>query len=176
MFPSLPSPVMGSEDVVERLPASISQGARPPCQEKTVEQRYSEVMNFSIPKLLPLLNERPMGRSLPVRQQKAIAAKAQVDLAWTVVKAIGRRPVVPIGKCRITIERHGMRAPDDDNLHGSVKTLVDILCLQSKSHPRGLGIITDDKNGLCETRATFVKANHRVDQKTVVTIEVPLSQ
>lgn len=175
MFRSLPSPIKGSEDAVERLPASISLDDGIACQENFGKQCYQEVVNFSIQILLPLLNDRPKGRSLPVRQQKAIAARAQTDLAWLVVKAIGPRPASPIGKCRVTIERYGMHAPDDDNLHGSVKGLVDILCLQSKTHPRGLGIITDDKHGLCETRARFVQVKHRIDQKTVVTIEVPLS-
>jgi hypothetical protein len=69
-------------------------------------------------------------------------------LAWEVVAAIGRqRPLVPIQRAMILVERYAPRLYDDDNLVGSVKHLLDVLQPVSPRHPTGLGVIASDAPG-----------------------------
>jgi len=81
----------------------------------------------------------------------------------------GRRPVVPFPKVKVTVERHSVGVPDDDNINA--KALLDVLCEQSATHPFGLGIIADDNPSVCKSIMVPVKVTRRADQKTVVTVE-----
>lgn len=76
-----------------------------------------------------------------------------------------------MAKARLTVERHSVGICDDDGLRGSVKDICDLLCLPSKRHPYGLGVITDDGPSFCEQIIRAVKVSRRSEQRTVVTIE-----
>jgi hypothetical protein len=90
-----------------------------------------------------------------------------------VAGAIKERPARPFERARVTVERFSAQTADIDidNLYGSAKGLADILCQQSRVHPFGLGIITDDKPSVCDLRVSATKVRHRIDQKTIVTVE-----
>jgi hypothetical protein len=162
MLRSLPSPVMGSEDAVERLPASISLDDSISCQEKIVQQCYPDV-RFTIPRALPLLN-------VLLRTNRWARRSEQKALSWEIFGILGgRRWDAPMARARVTVERHSTGRADTDNL--IAKGLMDVLCVPSKIHPFGLGIIADDNPDACEFLMRAVKVAHRRDHKTVVTIE-----
>lgn len=54
-------------------------------------------------------------------------------------------PDQPIDKCRVLATRYSSKVCDYENaLYGAAKPINDVLVAKSKSHPYGLGIITDD--------------------------------
>lgn len=121
-------------------------------------------MSFTLPIALPLLNQM-------LRKHWAVRRKERLALSWEIHAAVSKRPLRPMKRARVTIERWSIRVADTDNLVASAKNLVDILCLRSDTHPYGLGFITDDSPDLCELIVRGVKAPSRKDIKTVVTIE-----
>lgn len=57
----------------------------------------------------------------------------------------------PLERVRIEIERRQVgRRLDKDNLYGSVKPLIDVLCPPSERNKFGLGIILDDRDEVIE--------------------------
>lgn len=57
-----------------------------------------------------------------------------------------RRPAEPLQRCRITVERFSTQEPDRDGLFGSLKSILDALQPQSRTHPYGLGFIANDSS------------------------------
>lgn len=131
------------------------------------------MIRFELPFALPSLNAILQQRRSYSGKKRGVK-KARNDLAWAVVEAIGRqRPVTPLGRVRVRIERHAARMLDPiDNLPGSVKHLMDVLQPFSARHPAGLGIIADD-SARCVIAAEVVQVQltGRGTPKTVVIIE-----
>jgi hypothetical protein len=121
-------------------------------------------VSFTLARPLPLLN-------VQLRTHWAKRSRDQRDLSWEVLSAIGGRPETPMAKARVTVDRYSTGIPDTDGLYGACKQIVDVLCVASKIHPCGLGVITDDHPSVCDLRANSRKVYHRADQKTVVTVE-----
>jgi hypothetical protein len=111
------------------------------------------LIQFAIPYRLPLLNTM-------LRSHWAYRARERMTIAWLVKKAIGRLPEKPLDKAVIHVYRHSPKQPDDDNLQGSVKSLLDVLQPVSKRHPSGLGIIRNDSpDCIVSKTVTHVKSN-----------------
>ena len=123
------------------------------------------MIEFTLPFALPSLNVRD-------RQHWAVRRRAKGNLRWSVVVAIGGSrylPEAPLQRARVTVTRHG-KAMDTDNLHASVKSLMDVLCVASRTHPTGLGFIVDDAPTFCELIVRQEKAGPK-QARTAVTIE-----
>ena len=123
------------------------------------------MIEFTLPFALPSLNVRD-------RQHWAVRRRAKGNLRWSVVVAIGGSrylPEAPLPRARVTVTRHG-KAMDTDNLHASVKSLMDVLCVASRTHPTGLGFIVDDAPTFCELIVRQEKAGPK-QARTAVTIE-----
>lgn len=121
---------------------------------------------FVLPRVLPSLN-------VMLNQHWAKRLREKTTLAHEVMAAMsGSRhfPRPPFAKARITIVRHGPNALDIDGLYGSCKPLLDVLCVSSKVHPTGLGIIEDDAPSKCELIVTQQHAS-RGEAFTVVRVE-----
>lgn len=101
---------------------------------------------FVLPFALTSLNVRD-------RQHWAERHRAQDQLHLEILAAIGGSrylPRPPFARARVTVSRHSAGRLDTDNAHAACKGLLDILCIRSRTHPLGLGIITDDNPGDCE--------------------------
>ncbi|AXH72273.1 MAG: holliday junction resolvase [Caudoviricetes sp.] len=95
--------------------------------------------------------------------------------------AAGQVPSEPIQRAHILIERHGVRAPDPDNLVGGAKRLIDCLTTPRLlnvrtpgarprvKNKRGLGFVVDDGPDHVTLDVRHVPAR-LCCQKTVVTI------
>lgn len=72
------------------------------------------------------------------------------------IKVVGRRPLKPLEKAKVTCTRVSSREPDRDNLYHSFKSVIDAL-VRSK-------IIIDDKASVidlkCEWRQAKPKQGH----------------
>ena len=92
-----------------------------------------------------------------------------------VIAAIGgpaHFPRPPFARCRLSVVRRGKKLLDQDNLVSSTKMLCDALCMASKRHPKGLGIIEDDNPDKCEIVVTQVKATGKpMNLMTTVMVE-----
>ena len=87
--------------------------------------------------------------SLNVRDRKHWSARrrSQDLMRGEVIAALGGTrdiPRPPFGRARITVVRSSSGQLDEDNLVSSCKALLDVLCVQSATHPLGLGLIEDD--------------------------------
>lgn len=105
---------------------------------------------FSLPFLLDSLNEQ-------LRQHWAKRSKAKWDLSQEVMAAVGgpaHYPRPPWRKVRVTVNRCSAGRLDLDSLAGSVKPLLDVLCVESPIHPSGLGFFEDDRPDLLDLRVT----------------------
>lgn len=71
--------------------------------------------------------------------------------------------VEPLQKARVTIERHGGRTLDRDNLAGGVKALIDGL--------KDNGLIVDDSPAHIDLHLFQVPGGRGIQRKTVVRIE-----
>lgn len=67
-----------------------------------------------------------------------------VRWAWLVRSSLKNIPQNPIELSNIVIHRYCAGTPDWDGLYGGLKPLLDVLVVQSKRNPQGLGIIRDD--------------------------------
>ena len=121
---------------------------------------------FVLPVVLPSLNTR-------LRTHWAKARREQAALAWDVMVAIGGPhwlPRPPFPKARISVVRNSAGALDADNLAASCKPLCDVLCVNSRVHPHGLGIIEDDAPDKCTLIVTQQRTS-RGEGFTAVRIE-----
>lgn len=87
--------------------------------------------------------------SLNVRDRKHWSQRSRDkrDMSQEVMIAMGgprHFPRPPLGRVKVTVVRCSAGRLDADNLAASVKGLLDSLCVKSRLHPAGLGIITDD--------------------------------
>ena len=123
----------------------------------------TDEITFTLPFAMPSLN-------VAFRTHWAKRAKDTGALRLQIMAAIGgprHFPAEPWRRAHVTIERRGRRLLDADNLAGSCKSIVDCLCVQSRTHPTGLGIVVDDRPELMTME--FRQAVSR-PQQTVVTI------
>jgi hypothetical protein len=77
---------------------------------------------------------------------------------------------MPFEKASVLIRRMSIGVPDEDNLVGGVKGLVDCLLVRSERHPWGLSLIRDDAPS-CMTLIVEAEKVPRSEQRTVVMIE-----
>ena len=112
---------------------------------------------------LTLLNERD-------RQHWAKKRTEKSQMAWEIRCQLAWLPSSPIHRAEVTVWRHSVRAPDQDNLEASVKPLLDVLQPASHLHPFGLGIIAGDDPEHVTTRVYHIRAGSLRDQKTLVRI------
>jgi hypothetical protein len=75
----------------------------------------------------------------------------------------------PFEKATVMIRRFSAGVPDEDNLIGGVKHLVDCPLVRSGRHPWGLGLIRDDAR-LCLTLNVEAEKVRRTEQRTVVVV------
>lgn len=120
---------------------------------------------FSIPHLLPLPNATngkhwAAGHAYRKRLLPMVAAYAHL---WA--------GCVPMERARITIVRHSTGEPDEDNLRASVKPLIDLLLVLSKTHPHSLGLVVDDTRWRVEQVVASVRVSKRAEQRTEVIVE-----
>ncbi|MGO2959289.1 MAG: hypothetical protein ACTIDN_09670 [Acetobacter sp.] len=129
--------------------------------------------------------ELPFAYSLPNKTngQHYFAATRDKNAMHRAVAAasVGLRPPEPFQRARVEIERHGVRAPDPDNLTGGAKRLIDCLTTprllnvrtegarQRVKNKRGLGFIIDDGPEHIVLNVRHVPAR-LCAQKTVMTI------
>jgi len=79
------------------------------------------------------------------------ARKRHMQTIATAIAATVRPPRKPIERCLINVVRRSSVRPDDSNVIGGLKPILDVLCLRGKPnklghfpHPYGLGFIVDD--------------------------------
>ena len=129
--------------------------------------------------------ELPFAYALPNRtngQHYFAATRDKRAIQRAVAHAsAGLVPPEPFQRASVSIERHGVRAPDPDNLIGGAKRLIDCLTTprllnvrtegarQRVKNKRGLGFIVDDGPEHITLTAKHVPAR-LCCQKTVVTI------
>lgn len=119
-------------------------------------------VTFRLAKPTPLLN-------VTYRQHWRVRRKHQVALAWECRAALaGQMPAAPFERAHIRIVRCSSGTPDDDNLVGGTKGLVDVLCSPTR-HPLGIGLIFDDDPSRL-TREVVAWRVPRADQCTIVTV------
>lgn len=92
-------------------------------------------------------------QSLNTRQRKhwAQLSREQHQMSQEIMAAIGGPryfPRPPWERVKVTVVRCSAGRLDPDGLYGSVKPLLDALCVSSRRHPSGLSIIQDDNADL----------------------------
>jgi hypothetical protein len=127
---------------------------------------------FTLPMVTPLLN-------VTLRTHFRDAKRLQARMSGLLRMASqGRRPATPLQRARVTIERRSTGTPDQDNLVGGVKQLVDVLLVpqvlgvrgRKVRHALGLSFVVDDAPAHLELVVRSVKVK-RADQCTVITVE-----
>ncbi|GBQ10393.1 hypothetical protein [Acetobacter cerevisiae] len=129
--------------------------------------------------------ELPFAYALPnrtLRQHWRAATKDKRTMQRAVMAATaGQTLTEPMQRAHILIERHGVRAPDPDNLVGGAKRLIDCLTTprllnvrkpgtrQRVKNKRGMGFVVDDGSEHVTLEVKHVPAR-LCAQKTVVTI------
>lgn len=100
--------------------------------------------------------------------------KYREDLAILVRHSYGPITHKPIQNCVIIVYRHGARDLDYVNLYGSFKALEDVLVVNTKRSPSGLGIIQDDSPKFVKSLTVIPVKCKRVEEKTIVKI-IPIT-
>jgi hypothetical protein len=95
------------------------------------------IWTFQIPIATPSANTF-------LRQHFRTRAIEKEALGWMLANSLNKQPKIPsaTSKRRLTIERHGKRALDADNLAGGCKSLID--CIKERR------LILDDNPADCE--------------------------
>jgi hypothetical protein len=123
---------------------------------------------FNLPLLLPSLN-------VTLRDHWSSRHDLAVRLNQEVMAAIGgprHYPQPPFERARVIVTRHCHRPLDDDNLAGSLKSLVDVLkAHHPKRNPLGLSFIVGDDPARCQQVPRQVQEKHRTNQWTIVVVE-----
>ena len=145
----------------------------------SAELEVGRVLRFELRDPTPTNNE-------VIRLQRYGHADRKKALAWEIrIQLLGKLPAAPFARARITIERRSLGDPDEDNLWGGLKWLLDVLqpptirkrkkpgvaAPLSVLHKFGLGIIAEDNKACLTTKVLPVRVGRRKDQKTIVTIE-----
>lgn len=105
---------------------------------------------FVLPFALPSLNVRD-------RQHWTVRSQQTEQISQEVMAALGgpaHYPRPPFDRAHVHVVRQSSGELDTDNLYASCKPLLDALCVRSKAHPLGLGIIVDDNPRHCELTAS----------------------
>lgn len=123
------------------------------------------LIEFSIPHALKLPNQTngqfwPAGHAY---RKRLLPMVAEAVKPWAGHACMER--------ARLTVMRYSVGTPDPGAVPAAVKPLVDLLLVQSKTHPHSLGLIRDDSPAHIELIAVGVKVSHRNEQRTVVRIE-----
>lgn len=77
----------------------------------------------------------------------------------------------PMECARITIVRRSIGSPDPGAAMASVKPLVDLLLVRSKTHPHSFGLVRDDSAQHIKLIVSSERVRHRDQQGTDVRIE-----
>jgi hypothetical protein len=125
-----------------------------------------DTIQFSIPVLLKLPNQMS-GKGWQVafaQRKKLMPLVHEATRAWH-----GREP---IDRAVVTVTRFATGPEcDDDNAAASVKPLVDLLLVRSKTHPHSVGIVVDDSPAHMIQNSRVVRVATRKEQRTEVTIQ-----
>lgn len=123
------------------------------------------LIEFSIPVALKLPNRTNGGHwiNLYAYRKRLVPLVADAVKPWA-----GHQPME---RARITFSRYSVGTPDPDAVHASVKPLLDLLLVQSDTHPHSFGLIRDDSPDLIEYMAVGIKVSHRSEQRTSVRLE-----
>ncbi|HQT39616.1 MAG TPA: hypothetical protein PK231_09330 [Acidocella sp.] len=128
------------------------------------------VIQVKLAKPLELPNRVPLGANFHAAASRR--KRLRRELAREIWVLLGcRLPKLPMARARVNVQRVGIQAPDQDNLHASVKALLDVLQPVAKNRAYGLGIIAGDDPTRLELNVVHVQADHLADQCTFVTIE-----
>jgi hypothetical protein len=124
-------------------------------------------IEFSLPLLLKLPNAS-IGHHWKAAygyRQKLLPIVTEAVKSWLAHQ--------PMRRARLTVTRvsTASQRADEDNCYASLKPLVDLLLIKSKTHPHSLGILTDDNPDLLEIIACSERCLHRQEQRTEVLIE-----
>ena len=128
----------------------------------------AQVFSFRLAAPLQLPNRIPAGKTWKAAAGRK--AKARQLLALEVMALIGARPAQPLARASVQVFRHGIQAPDQDNLFASCKGLLDVLQPSTARRKYGLGIIAGDDPAHLELAVHHIKAAHRGEQGTVVVV------
>lgn len=107
--------------------------------------------------------------SLNVRKREHFGATKKWRKRWGVMLLPeimaqgGKEALKASGRRRVTIERHGKKALDADNLAGGAKELLDEI--------RTYGLIVDDSPKHAELVYTHVPLGRGIDPHTIVILE-----
>jgi len=98
-------------------------------------------------------------------------SKYQASLSSEIARQVpdipGRQP---FQRAVVTILRFSVQEPDEDNLIGGTKSLVDCLLVRSTRHRHGLGFLVDDAPANLIRVIRHVHCAKRNEQRTVVHI------
>jgi len=126
------------------------------------------VIRFEVP--LPPVELRSNARSHWGRRVKA--KQEYSEAVFDEFMAIGERMLTRWKQAKVTFTWRACRLPDQANVLGNCKALLDILCMAPKStQPNNttyLGLIEDDKGVIAEGRVE--KCAHRSEECIVIEI------
>lgn len=123
------------------------------------------LIEFSIPAALKLPNETNSQHWIKsyAYRKRLVPMVAEAVKPWA-----GH---APMERARVEITRFSVGVGDQDNITASVKPLLDLLLLRSRTHPHSFGLLVDDSPGHIDLVVVGAKAERRSDQKTAVRIE-----
>jgi hypothetical protein len=100
-----------------------------------------------------------------IRQHWAARSEHKSAMGWMLASCLNGQPKIPFasGKRRLTIERHGKRSLDMDNLASGCKSLID--CIKERR------LILDDSPEVCEMVFRQVTVSKCEPTYTLVTLE-----
>jgi hypothetical protein len=114
------------------------------------------VIRIVLPEASPSLNTF-------MRLHWAKRSEVKEHWAWLMRAAIPRGTPEATGPRRLTVERHGKRAIDADNLAGGLKPVIDNL--------RGFRLLVDDNPMMMELAVRNVKLERGEQPHTVLILE-----
>ncbi len=123
--------------------------------------------HFKLAAPLKLPNRERLGSRWQVAA--AVRHDARNALSLEVMALIGPRGE-PLRYAEVLVWRHGVQAPDRDNLYASLKGLLDVLQPSTKRRSYGLGLIESDGHSQCFAQILHVQAKRRADQCTRVVV------
>lgn len=95
-------------------------------------------------------------------------ASLSSEIARQVPDIPGRQP---FQRAIVTILRYSVQEPDEDNLIGGTKSLVDCFLVRSTRHRLGLGFVVDDAPANLTRVIRHIRCATRQEQRTHVSIE-----
>lgn len=143
--------------------AALEKGrARTTAPTMAVPEDATAPIVIDLPLRTPLMNQwMRMHFRTRMRYCRAVAMQIAIHAS--------RKPAEPLQRCRVTVERFSTQEPDRDGLFGSLKSVLDALQPQSKTHPYGLCFIANDSSS-CIAELTPKHMPGR-EKRTRITIE-----